>query len=215
MQYLQEFLIIAAIHILAVASPGPDFAIVLKQSLRYGRTTALYTSLGIATGILVHVAYSLVGIGLIIASNEDYFTVLKYIAAGYFLYIAWNGLRAKRPVVADPESNEIQPEAVSNKKAFYTGFLINGLNVKATLFFVSLFSMVISPQTPVEIKLIYGIYMAIATAIWFGSLSYLLSHQRVRLQLMTNGFWFERVMGVVLLVLAIELLMSDFKAITV
>ena len=214
MQYLQEFLIIAAIHILAVASPGPDFAIVLKQSLRYGRTTALYTSLGIATGILVHVAYSLVGIGLIIASNEDYFTVLKYIAAGYFLYIAWNGLRATKPVLVNAESNESQSESVSNKKAFYTGFLINGLNVKATLFFVSLFSMVISPQTPVEIKLVYGIYMAIATAIWFGSLSYLLSHQSIRQRLVMKGYWLERVMGILLLVLAIELLMSDFKAVT-
>ncbi len=90
MSYTEQFFLIAAVHLLAVASPGPDFAIILKQSIRYDRRTAVFTSFGIATGILLHVTYSLVGIGLIIASDERLFTALKYIAAGYFCYIAWH-----------------------------------------------------------------------------------------------------------------------------
>ncbi|MEW6982865.1 LysE family translocator [Colwelliaceae bacterium 6471] len=217
MPYLQEFLMIAAIHFLAVASPGPDFAVVLKQSIRYGRVAAIYTSLGIGTGILIHVAYSLVGIGLIIASDERYFSVLKYIAASYFLYIAWHGLRAKKGTFQEQQNtvdtgNTAGP---SNKKSFITGFFINGLNVKATLFFVSLFSMVISVQTPLWIKFGYGLYMAVATAIWFCALSYMLSHQHVRDRLINNGHWIERIMGVVLLVIAIELVMSDIGKVAV
>lgn len=214
MPYLEEFLVIALIHLLAVASPGPDFAVILKQSVRYGRKTAIQTSLGIGAGILVHVAYSLVGIGILIASDERLFTLLKYIAAAYFCYIAWHGVRAKKPELVTNEQ-EVQQESnlPSAKKSFLTGFFVNGLNVKATLFFVSLFSMVIAPSTPTEIKLIYGIYMAIATAAWFCLLSYLLSHHRLGDIIQTKGYWLERIMGVVLLLVALELVFSDLSGV--
>ena len=234
MTYLQEFLMIALIHLLAVASPGPDFAIILKQSILYGRRTAIFTSLGIGAGIMVHVTYSLIGVGLLIAKNEILFNLLKYIAAAYFCYIAWHGLRAKKPAMvdnpkkhndlgndssnskagssegckseADPVSVKQQP---SDKKAFAVGFLINALNFKATLFFVGLFSVVISIDTPFAIKLSYGIYMTVATALWFITLSYFLGHQRIRNILLYKGYWLDRFMGLILLLLAIELVMSD------
>lgn len=211
MLYLEEFLIIALVHLLAVASPGPDFAIILKQSIRYGRRTALYTSIGIGAGILIHVAYSIVGIGILIASDERLFTALKYIAAAYFCYIAWHGLRAKKPQVNNNGEVQVTEKLPSTKRAFMTGFLVNGLNVKATLFFVSLFSMVISPQTPTEIQIIYGLYMALATAAWFCLLSYFLSHKRLSFIIQSRGYWLDRVMGAILLLLAIELVMSDLS----
>ena len=225
MSYLEQFFLIAAVHLLAVASPGPDFAIILKQSIRYDRRTAIVTSLGIATGILLHVTYSLVGIGLIIASDERLFTALKYIAASYFCYIAWHGLRAKKPAdnptapqvdhsnenKASSELARVNNEYPSMKKAFFTGFLINGLNVKATLFFVSLFSVIIAPQTPLAIKLSYGLYMTFATGVWFVFLSYLLTHPRIRYFLQIKGYLLDRVMGLVLLLLAVQLVLSDLS----
>ena len=227
MTYIEQFFLIAFVHLLAVASPGPDFAIILKQSVRYGRRIAIYTSLGIGTGILLHVSYSLVGIGLIIASDERLFTALKYIAAGYFCYIAWHGLRAKKPQFIEPlnehnennydaaalksETNHSDTDTPSVKKAFFTGFLINGLNVKATLFFVSLFSVVISPDTPFIIKLSYGLYMAFATAAWFVFLSYLLTHHRISDVIKHKGYILDRIMGGVLLFLALQLVLSDLS----
>jgi len=215
MSYLEQFFLIASVHLLAVASPGPDFAIILKQSIRYDRRTAIFTSFGIATGILLHVTYSLVGIGLIIASDERLFAALKYIAASYFCYIAWHGLRAKKPdnnsemqVASREDKNDQIP---STKRAFFTGFLVNGLNVKATLFFVSLFSVVIDPQTPFYIKLSYGLYMTIATAVWFVFLSYLLTQHKVRYFLQIKGYLLDRVMGGVLLLLAVQLVLSDLS----
>lgn len=213
MSNIEQFFVIASVHLLAVASPGPDFAIILKQSIRYDRRTAIFTSFGIATGILLHVIYSLVGIGIIIASDEDLFTALKYIAASYFCYIAWHGLRAKKPV-DNSDSQVVVRDGIydpipSIKKAFFTGFLVNGLNVKATLFFVSLFSVVIDPQTPFSIKLSYGVYMILATAAWFVFLSYLLTHHRVRHFLHIKGYLLDRVMGGVLLLLAVQFVLSD------
>ncbi|MGV2872139.1 LysE family translocator [Colwellia sp. E150_009] len=229
MSYLEQFFLIAVVHLLAVASPGPDFAIILKQSIRYDRRTAIFTSFGIATGILLHVTYSLVGVGLIIASDERLFTALKYIAASYFCYIAWHGLRAKKPndtealqtlsgeenknrddyrVLTTVANKETLPSA---KRAFFTGFLINGLNVKATLFFVSLYSVVIAPDTPFVIKLSYGLYMTVATGGWFVCLSYLLTHPRIRYFLQIKGYLLDRIMGGVLLALAVQLVLSDLN----
>lgn len=214
MSYIEQFFLIAAVHLLAVASPGPDLAIILKQSIRYDRRTAIYTSFGIATGILLHVTYSLIGIGLIIASDERLFTALKYLAVSYFCYIAWHSLRAKKPEVIGDESQNVDSvidDIPSPKKAFFTGFLVNGLNVKATLFFVSLFSVIIIPETPFAIKLSYGLYMTVATAAWFIFLSYLLTQTSVRSLLQVKGYLLDRLMGAVLLFLAIQLVLSDLN----
>jgi threonine/homoserine/homoserine lactone efflux protein len=226
MIYVEQFLVIVVVHFLAVASPGPDFALILKQSIRYNRRTAMYTSLGIATGIILHITYSLVGIGLLIASDERLFTALKYIAASYFCYIAWHAIRAKKPSSVEKapnvksDNNTITTQSVaelaevsipSAKKAFFTGFLINGLNVKATLFFVSLFSVVIIPETPLTIKLAYGAYLVLATAVWFCFLSYILTQNKIRTLLQRKGYILDRLMGVVLLLLAIQLVSSDIN----
>ncbi|WP_026301355.1 LysE family translocator [Colwellia piezophila] len=228
MPALEQFLLIAMVHFFAVASPGPDFALILKQSIRYNRRIAIYTSFGIATGIIVHVTYSLVGIGVLIASDERLFTALKYIAASYFCYIAWHCLRAKKPepaattpVQISANENTIANETVdkpdtapslpSAKKAFLNGFLINALNVKATLFFVSLFSVVIAPETLLSIKIAYGAYLVAATAAWFCFLSCMLTQERVRFVLQRKGYILDRVMGVILLLLAIQLVLSDLN----
>ncbi|MEW6999475.1 LysE family translocator [Colwelliaceae bacterium BS250] len=203
--YLTEFLLIAAVHFLAVASPGPDFAIIVKQSISRGRQHALMTSAGIGCGILLHVTYSLIGIGLLIANSPKLFNVLTYVAAAYLFYIGVQGIRAKPSTDNTVEQNK-QAKTQTLGKAFLTGFLVNGLNVKATLFFVSLFSLVISTSTPIIVQSIYGIYMAIATAAWFSFLSVILTVDRVRAKLLAKGYIFDRIMGVVLILLAISIL---------
>ena len=89
--YWLEFMTIAAVHLLAVASPGPDFAIVMKHSISYGRRAAILTSIGIGLGILIHVAYSLLGIGILIKTTPWLFQALSYVAAAYLLYLGWGG----------------------------------------------------------------------------------------------------------------------------
>ncbi len=224
MPALEQFLLIAMVHFFAVASPGPDFALILKQSIRYNRRIAVYTSFGIAAGIIVHVTYSLVGIGLLIASDERLFTALKYIAASYFCYIAWYCLRAQKSDELNVASNKVTNKTAnqmtkddskinnpSAKKAFLNGFLINALNVKATLFFVSLFSVVIAPETLLSIKIAYGVYLVAATGAWFCFLSFILTQERVRFVLQRKGYILDRVMGIILLLLAIQIVLSDLN----
>ncbi len=201
-EYAGEFLTVAVVHLLAVASPGPDFAIILRQSLTAGRKAAVWTSIGVGVGILVHVAYTLLGLGLIISQSIQVFSLIKLAGAGYLIYIGWQSLRAKSVVVA--KGGE-QTKTYTVSQSFRIGFLTNALNPKATLFFFSLFSVIIKPDTPQLVQLAYGIYMALATGVWFCGLSLVLTQPRVRKMFVDFGHWVERGMGVVLIALGIRL----------
>jgi threonine/homoserine/homoserine lactone efflux protein len=206
-QYWVEFLTIASVHLLAVASPGPDFAIVLKHSINFGRRAAIITSIGVGAAILIHVAYSLLGIGILIKTTPVLFQVFSYVAAAYLLYLGWGAIRSPAPKTLNNVKVEKVIQLISDTKAFVIGFLTNGLNPKATLFFLSVFAVAVSPDTPNVIKLAYGLYLAIATGIWFCVLSLFLSSKSVTQFIGENGYWFDRMMGVVLILLAIKLVM--------
>lgn len=208
--YWTEFFTVALIHLLAVASPGPDFAIVVRESVAFGRRAGMFTALGVGSGIFVHVAYSLLGIGLIVSQSIVLFNALKWLAAAYLLYIGVKALRAKP---ADPASAEASLEAGarSPRAAFVAGFVTNGLNPKATLFFLSLFTVVIDPHTPLAVQGGYGIYLALATALWFCLVALLFSQRRVRAGFARLGHWFDRLMGAVLVGLGVKLAFSEMR----
>ena len=95
--------------------------------------------------------------------------------------------------------------------AYVAGFVTNGLNPKATLFFLSLFTVVINPHTPLMVQAGYGVYLACATAAWFCLVALLFSQQRVRAGFARMGHWFDRMMGVVLVGLGIKLAFTELR----
>lgn len=208
MQYMNEFLTIALVHLVAVASPGPDFAVVVRNSIAYGRRTAMFTSVGIGLAILLHVAYSLVGLSVVIATTPWLFSAFSYAAAAYLLYLAFGALKSG-PAKQDEKINvDTKVPQISAKRALWMGFLTNGLNPKATLFFLSLFTAIISIDTPFSVRLGYGIYLALATGVWFCFLSYLLSTSKVAELIGKKGYWLDRAMGVLLVGLAAKLVLG-------
>lgn len=207
MNYLDEFLLIAAAHFFAVASPGPDFAIVLKQSIQFGRRNALWTSAGVGAAILLHIAYCVLGVALILTQSPALFMALKYVAGAYLAYLGVQALRTAKPTNTSFDEKlkpSLAPE--SSWRAFRRGFFTNALNPKATLFFMSLFTLVISPTTPVIVQMGYGVYMALATWAWFSILSLLLSKARVRDFFQQSGYWFDRGIGIILIALAVRVI---------
>lgn len=206
--YWAEFLTVALIHLLAVASPGPDFAVVVRESVTHGRRAGTWTAFGVGTAIFLHVGYSLLGIGLIVSQSIMLFNVLKWLAAAYLVYIGIKALRA-RPAPAGSESVQVSTVARTPRAAFVAGFMTNGLNPKATLLFLSLFTVVINPHTPLLIQAGYGAYLALATGLWFCLVALLFSHARVRSGFARMGHWFDRGMGAVLVALGIKIAFTE------
>lgn len=212
-----EFLTIAGVHLIAVASPGPDFAIVLKQVINHGRRAAILSSLGIGLGIMLHVIYSILGLSLLIKNTPMLYNILLYAAAGYLCYIGALSLRSSP---GDTSIQESQTTAnigsdtplqhivkQGHWQAFRLGFITNGLNPKATLFFLSLFSVVVAPTTADSVRWGYGVYLAMATAVWFVALSFLLSNSHIDQYLQQYRHVIDRLMGAVLIVLGISLIL--------
>lgn len=205
--YWAEFTTIAIAHLFAVASPGPDFAVVTRQCITFGTRAGVWTSAGIGSGILLHVSYCLLGVALLLSNSPALFGIVKLLAACYMIFLAVQSMRASlKPSVTAIES--AQELNVQPHKAFLLGFFTNGLNPKATLFFLALFTVVIDVNTPVSVQVIYGLYLALATFVWFALLSKVLGRQSLREFLLQAGPWFERGMALVLLLLAAQLLLS-------
>lgn len=205
--YWAEFFTIAIAHLFAVASPGPDFAVVMQQSVRGGTRSGIWTSLGVGSAILLHVTYCLLGVALILSQSPALFTVMKLLAAAYLFYLGVQSIRASLvKSTAEGEAPEKLVEPVlSPVRAFALGFLTNGLNPKATLFFLALFTVVISPNTPSAIQIIYGLYLAVATFLWFALLSLVLGIPRVRDVILRMGVWLERTMGAILILISMQI----------
>lgn len=206
--YWTEFITVALIHLLAVASPGPDFAVVVRESVTHGRKAGTCTALGVGSAIFLHVGYSLLGIGLIVSQSIVLFNALKWAAAAYLLYIGVKALRA-RPATATQAPVDLVKAERTARGAFTAGFVTNGLNPKATLFFLSLFTVVINPHTPLLVQAGYGLYLAVATGVWFCLVARLFSQERVRAGFARMGHWFDRAMGAVLVGLGLKLALTE------
>ena len=209
MNYWPEFLSVAVAHALAVASPGPDFAIVLRQSLAHGRRTALWTSIGIGCGICVHIVYCLLGLGYLLKDSPTALAVVKYLGAAYLAYVGMQALRA-RPRTEDLDLTSGEP-APTPRAAWTTGFLVNVLNPKAALFFIALFPLAVSVATPKLIQVGYGLWMTLATMGWFCFVSVVFTKPDVRNKFLRHGHWIDRALGVVFLAFAVSLVFASLR----
>jgi RhtB (resistance to homoserine/threonine) family protein len=209
MTYWPEFLTIALAHALAVASPGPDFALVLRQSVAHGRRVAIWASLGIGSGISVHVAYCLLGLGVLLKNSPDALNVMKYLGA---TYLAWVGLQALRAQPREGDMDLSEGDAApTNGAAWLQGFIVNVLNPKAALFFIALFALRVSPETPLPIKLGYAGWLVAATMAWFCFVSVIFTQTEVRRRFLRHGHWIDRALGLVFLAFALALVFAELS----
>ena len=187
---MTEFITVVILHMFAVMSPGPDFALVTRQSIRYGRKVAVLTSAGIGIGILFHSFLAISGIIFFISSNDIVMMILKIICSCYLIYLGATSLFRSLNI----------EEPVSNNKSQIGGFLVglitNITNIKALLFFVTLFGVVLGKQTTIINLAIYGAYMAIATFAWFSVVALIFSGEVFK-KLFHNFYkYFEKFLGI-------------------
>ncbi|NNN33520.1 LysE family transporter [Streptomyces sp. S3(2020)] len=198
---MTEILAVAVITVLAVIAPGADFAMVVRNSYLHGRRTGLLAATGVAAGVLVHVTYTMLGVGLLIASSTFLFTVIKLVGAAYLVYIGVRTFRTRAEVQVDLETTSDLTPA----QALRSGFLTNVLNPKTTLFVVSTFAQVVSPGTPVYQQVGYGLFMSLAHLLWFGVVAVFFSHDRMRDLMLRGQKILNKVIGSVLAGLGVSL----------
>lgn len=198
---MTEILAVALITVLAVISPGADFAMVVRNSYLYGRTTGLLAATGVAAGVLVHVTYTMLGVGLLIASSTALFTAIKLAGAAYLVYIGVRTFLSRGDLTVDLG----EKRSLSGLGALRAGFLTNVLNPKTTLFVVSTFTQVVGPDTAVWQQAGYGLFMSLAHFGWFGLVALLFSHSHLRTAMLRRQKALNRTIGSALVGLGITL----------
>lgn len=202
-----EFLTLFGVFVLAAVAPGADFASVLRESVSFGRRAGIWTALGVGSAIMIHVAYTVAGVGLIIAQSILIFTLVKWCGAAYLVYLGLRSLTARRRPLAEPTDAMAAPveQVRSATMSYGVGFLTNLLNPKATLFFVSLFATIVSHETPVLTQLAYGASLAVFLALWFSFVAIFLTTRSMRAAYERMGHWIDRATGLVLIALGVRI----------
>ncbi len=201
-----EWIAVVSITVLAVISPGPDFAMVTRYSLLYGRRTGIWVAIGIALGVQVHVCYSLLGVAWLLQHSAHWLTAFKLLGASYLVWIGWQTLRSPSLPTGDAAAtSSAQPAAPNAWAALRTGFFTNALNPKTTLFVVSLFAQVIQPGASLWMSIAYGVWISIAHALWFSAVAGMLSAPRIRQRVLHYAQWINRVIGMLLMAMGAAL----------
>jgi RhtB (resistance to homoserine/threonine) family protein len=200
-----EWLAVITITVLAVISPGPDFAMVSRNALSLSRRAGVLTALGIGAGVLVHVSYTLLGIGLLIRYSPTLLDTMKLLGAAYLVWLGGKMLLS-RPRSAFGE----EPDRVlSDFAALRTGFLTNALNPKTSIFIVSLFTQVVGENTPFVTRIAYGGFISLAHVVWFTSIALFFGAPLLRQRLLGVSHWIDRVFGVALTCFGLSLAIAD------
>lgn len=206
-QYLPELIAVISISMLTIIAPGPDFIIVARNSLSFSRRSGVFTALGISLAIWVHLLYTLAGIGFLLARSIVLFSIVKFLGAAYLMYIGYCCLRNRGGVsVVDVELNN---KKLSDLSSLKMGFINNMLNPKATLFFLSLFTQLVSATTPIYIQVVYGAIVSLSCLIWFSLVSVILNRTEVKRLFLRIQSGVEKIMGAVLLGFGIKVALSS------
>ncbi|MGB0495606.1 MAG: LysE family translocator [Kangiellaceae bacterium] len=203
---LNEFIILAIANVFAVASPGVDFALVLKNTLQIGKSAGIATAIGIGLGISVHMAYTLFGVSLIISNSPTIFQAVKIIGALYLIWLAYQSFQSrKKETKTETKGQSLEQPWL---KSMRQGFIVNVLNPKATMFFVALFTNIVSIDTPFKIQLLYGVWLVVYAILWFSFVAWMFSGQKVRNWYTQHGHYIDWAMGAFLLLIAIRLVLN-------
>lgn len=164
------FLFIIA-NILLALTPGPDNIYVLTQGITRGKKAAFITTLGFASGVIVHTSAAAFGITVIFQTSQVAFDVVKYLGALYLIYLAYQAFKHRNePLNLSESINKSE-----FKKLYFKAFIMNILNPKVAIFFLAFLPQFINPtQGSIPIQMItLGIIFMIITIVVFGMIGYM------------------------------------------
>ncbi|MBC3497738.1 LysE family translocator [Pseudomonas sp. SWRI100] len=205
---MTELIAVALFTILAVISPGADFAMVTRSSYAQGRKAGLAAAVGIALGVQVHVLYTVLGIAVIISQSPSLFLFMKVVGAGYLIYLGYKSLTNTTRIHLDGVG---QDTGASLRAALRTGFLTNALNPKTMLFVISAYTQVVQPGSPLALDFAYGAFMSFAHWVWFSLVAVFFSSTALRKAMIEQQVMMDRVIGLALIGLGLAVVMASVR----
>lgn len=201
---MNEIIAVGIVTLLAVISPGADFALVTRNSYLYGRHLGICTASGIAMGVWVHISYSLIGLSFLQQHLPKLIHLIQYIGAAYLIYIGYKTF-TQAPILFDENSHQI-----TRWQAIRHGFLTNSLNPKTTLFVMSIYSQVMTSNNNLHTLIGYGVFISSSHLAWFCLVALFCSAPLIRNKILARQVSINRVIGGILSALGLSLLFAHF-----
>ena len=200
---MNEIIAIAIITLLAVISPGADFALVSRNSYLYGRKQGIYTAYGIACAVWIHISYSVLGLSFLKHYIPNLLHIIQYIGALYLMYIGYKTFTQQQ--ISDHATHTL----LRPRQAFIQGFLGNSLNPKTTLFVMSIFTQLLRGNHGLTHLIGYGMFISASHLLWFLLISLFCSTPVIRNKILRKQVSINRVIGTVLATLGLCLFLTN------
>lgn len=194
------FVTVAIAHFLALLSPGPDFVLIVKSAIRNGNKKSIGIAVGISVANALYISLCLIGVGSILAKSATVLVTLKVMGGLFLIYLGIQALRAKKDSykkIALAETNNRQLESTWISE-FITGFMSGVLNPKNLLFYLSLFTVVLTKEVSLSFKITLGIWMTMVVLFWDIAIIYLLSTNRVQRKFSKIAYYLDKLTGAIL-----------------
>jgi len=192
----EKLLIVLGVTALCMLSPGPDMVLVMRNTLVGDRRRGGLTALGVLTGNLFHIAYCTVGIAVLLSRSPIAYAVLRIASAAYLVYLGVQAL-----LHATRGSDAATSADGSHGNPYWQGFVNNVLNPKGSLFYLGVFTQVITPDVSLaQTVWLVAAMMSVSVAFWIVFVQ-TLHLPVIRLALHNSRTAMERVFGVALIAL--------------
>ena len=138
-----KFALFVSVSWALIIAPGPDMLYVITRGISQGRRAGILSAFGVVCGILVHTTAAAFGLTLILQSSAFAFLLVKYVGAGYLIYLGFKAWRDKSTF-----SVQNTTSVVSSRLLFWQGVLSNVFNPKIAIFFLAFLPQFVDKDSP-------------------------------------------------------------------
>ena len=189
----------AAICLIGAMSPGPSMALIIRNSIKYGRISGILFSLGHAIGIGIYATVSVLGLQFILINNLLLFNAIQFCGSVFLLILGILFLR-------DTEHNLSLENEQKNVNSFMQGFAISILNPKILIWFAAIFSQFIEISSTNFVKLAMVLIASSIDGLWYIILTIVVTGFGLKQFLEHNTNIIQKISGVVLISISIIIL---------
>ena len=203
MDPLHAVYLTVGLFVITFFNPGANLFVVVQTSLASGRRAGVLTGLGVALGDAIYSGLGLFGMATLITQCEEFFSLIKIVGGAYLLWFAWNSMRRQ----STPQMSALQQPLSAPWYVFFRRGLITDLsNPQTVLFFISIFSVTLSAETPTWARLMAWAGIVFASVIWRVFLSQAFSLPAVRRAYGRMQQVASRIIGMIIGVFALRLI---------
>lgn len=180
MDSLLLIITLASIHLGIVVIPGPNFLVIVKNSLTHSRRAGLVTARGVAIGTIVYVIAGFLGFTALLSQSVELFNIIKWLGTLYFIYVGIQLIRHANRDQTDITINTKATSIFTDRQAFRSGLLTMLSNVKSAFYFMFLFTTFLPSDISLELKLIVIVIVPMISLAWYTTLALTFSNNSVR-----------------------------------